>query len=31
MKDAVGELFTIGVWWIILTMAIFNGFSGAIN
>jgi len=31
MKDAVGELFTIGVWWIILTMAIFNGFSGTIN
>lgn len=31
MKDAVGELFTVGVWWIILTMAIFNGFSGAIN
>lgn len=31
MKDAVGELFTIGVWWIILTMGIFNGFSGAIN
>jgi hypothetical protein len=31
MKDAVGELFTIGVWWIILAMAIFNGFSGVIN
>lgn len=31
MKDVVGELFTIGVWWIILTMAIFNGFSGTIN
>ncbi|HRY22622.1 MAG TPA: CAP domain-containing protein [Candidatus Dojkabacteria bacterium] len=31
MKDAVGELFTIGVWWIVLTMAIFNGFSGSIN
>jgi hypothetical protein len=31
IKDAVGELFTISAWWIILTMAIFNGFSGAIN
>lgn len=31
MKDVVGELFTIGVWWIVLTMAIFNGFSGTIN
>lgn len=31
MKDAVGESFTVGAWWIILTMAIFNGFSGAIN
>ena len=31
IKDAVGELFTIGAWWIILTMAIFNGFSGSIN
>ncbi len=31
MKDVVGELFTIGVWWIVLTMAIFNGFTGIIN
>ena len=31
IKDATGELFTIGAWWIILTMAIFNGFSGSIN
>ena len=31
IKDAVGELFIIGAWWIILTMAIFNGFSGSIN
>jgi hypothetical protein len=31
MKDALGDIFTVGVWWIILAFAIFNGFSGVIN
>ena len=31
LKEVMGEIFTIGVWWLILTMAIFNGFSGVIN
>ena len=31
IKDALGDVFTAGVWWIILTMAILNGFSGVIN
>ncbi len=31
LKDVVGEIFTIGAWWLILTIAIFNGFAGVIN
>lgn len=31
IKDILSDIFTIGVWWLILTMAIFNGFSGIIN
>ena len=31
MKDAINDIFTIGVWWIVITIAIFNGFSGVIN
>ena len=30
-KDALGDLFTVGVWWLVLSIAIFNGFSGVIN
>jgi hypothetical protein len=31
LKDVLGDVFTVGVWWIVLTLAIFNGFSGVIN
>ncbi len=31
LKEIVGDLFTIGAWWLILTVAIFNGFTGLIN
>ena len=31
LKDVMGEIFTIGVWWLILTIAIFNGYAGVIN
>lgn len=31
IKDAVNDAFTIGAWWLILSVAIFNGFSGVIN
>lgn len=31
IKDILGDIFTVGVWWIILTIAILNGFSGVIN
>ncbi len=31
LKEMVGDLFTIGAWWLILTVAIFNGFTGLIN
>ena len=31
IKDAVNDIFTIGVWWIVITIALFNGFSGIIN
>jgi uncharacterized protein YkwD len=31
IKDILGDVFTVGVWWIILTIAILNGFSGVIN
>ena len=31
LKEIVGDLFTVGAWWLILTVAIFNGFTGLIN
>ncbi|HPQ79271.1 MAG TPA: CAP domain-containing protein [Candidatus Dojkabacteria bacterium] len=31
IKDSVGELFTIGVWWLVIAVAMFNGFSGVIT
>lgn len=31
LKEATGDLFTIGAWWLILSVAIFNGFSGVIT
>jgi len=31
LKEIAGDLFTVGTWWLILTMAIFNGFTGLIN
>lgn len=31
LKDAIGDLFTIGLWWFVLTIAIFNGFNGSIT
>jgi hypothetical protein len=31
LKEITGDLFTVGTWWLILTMAIFNGFTGIIN
>jgi len=31
LKTASGELFTIGAWWLVISVAIFNGFSGIIT
>lgn len=31
IKKAVGDLFTIGIWWILLTIVTFGGFAGNIN
>ncbi len=31
IKDAVNDIFTIGVWWIVIAIALFNGFSGIVN
>jgi len=31
IKDSVGELFTVGVWWLVIAVAIFNGFSGVVT
>lgn len=31
LKEIAGDLFTVGAWWLILTVAIFNGFTGLIN
>lgn len=31
LKEITGDLFTVGTWWLILTVAIFNGFTGLIN
>ncbi len=30
-KKAIGDLFTIGIWWILLTIVTFSGFAGNIN
>jgi len=30
IKEAAGDLFTVGVWWLVITVAIFNGFTGII-
>ncbi|MHC1716455.1 MAG: CAP domain-containing protein [Candidatus Dojkabacteria bacterium] len=30
-KDVLGDIFTVGLWWFVLTIAIFNGFSGSIT
>lgn len=30
-KEATGDLFTLGVWWLIVSVALFNGFSGLIT
>lgn len=31
LREITGDLFTVGAWWLILTVAIFNGFTGLIN
>lgn len=31
LREITGDLFTIGAWWLILSVAIFNGFTGLIN
>ena len=31
IRNSLSDVFTIGVWWIVLAIAIFNGFSGVIN
>lgn len=31
LKEITGDLFTVGTWWLILSIAIFNGFTGIIN
>lgn len=31
IKDVLNDIFVIGAWWLILTIALFNGFSGIIN
>lgn len=31
LKEMTGDLFTVGTWWLILSIAIFNGFAGIIN
>ena len=31
LREITGDLFTVGAWWLILTIAIFNGFTGLIN
>lgn len=30
IKEAAGDLFTVGVWWLVIAVAIFNGFTGII-
>jgi hypothetical protein len=31
LREATGDLFTVGAWWLILSIAIFNGFTGLIS
>lgn len=31
IKDTLGEIFTVGIWWLVIAVAIFNGFSGVIT
>ena len=31
LSQVKGELFTLGTWWMILAIAVFNGFTGIIN
>ena len=31
LKQAAGDLFTVGAWWLVISVAIFNGFSGIIT
>ena len=30
-KESIGEVFTVGAWWIIVTVSLFTGFSGSIT
>lgn len=30
IKEAAGDLFTVGVWWLVIAVAVFNGFTGII-
>ena len=30
IKEAAGDLFTVGVWWLVIAVALFNGFTGII-
>jgi len=30
IKEAAGDLFTVGVWWLVIVVAVFNGFTGII-
>lgn len=30
IREAAGDLFTVGVWWLVIAVAIFNGFTGII-
>lgn len=31
VKNAVGDILTVGIWWFVIAVAIFNGFSGVIT
>jgi hypothetical protein len=31
LRDITGDVFTIGAWWLILSIAVFNGFTGLIS
>jgi len=30
IREAAGDLFTVGVWWLVIAVALFNGFTGII-